>query len=102
MREQLTRWRNRHDIMRDLDDLIAGQEQVKQDAAAVGRKTLARNVDQLAPQEEADLAKVADRQRRRADQLDEFRDKLKALEDDARSMSSAEAPSRNNCSDSAM
>lgn len=79
MRQRLTQWRNRNDVMRDLDDLLAGQEQIGKDAAEIGRRTLARDIDQLTPQEEADLAKVAERQRGQSDRLQELRNTLNEL-----------------------
>jgi hypothetical protein len=82
MRGQLLQWRNRHDLLQELGELIAGQQRVRQDAAEVGRETLGRRgLEQLTPQQEANLAKVSDRQRRQADRLDEFRKTLKTQSD---------------------
>jgi hypothetical protein len=78
MRGKLLQWRMRNDLLKELGDLISGQQRVQQDATEIGRETLGRRgLEQLKPQEEADLAKVSDRQRRQADRLDEFRETLK-------------------------
>ncbi|MBT4865807.1 MAG: hypothetical protein HON53_11930, partial [Planctomycetaceae bacterium] len=83
MRGKLLQWRIRNDLLKELGELIAGQQRVQQDATEIGRKTLGRSgLEQLKPQEEADLAKVSQRQRRQADRLDEFRETLKAQSDD--------------------
>ncbi|MEX1094794.1 MAG: hypothetical protein WED34_02030 [Planctomycetales bacterium] len=76
LRSLLTKWRNRRELEHDLDGLIAGQRKIHEDSAEAGRRTFGREPAELSPQEQADLARLADRQARQGDELDRLAAKL--------------------------
>ena len=65
-------WRQRFHLSSELDALLADQKQVQQETNAVGRETLAKAASRLSAQQQADLARLSDRQRRLATRLDQF------------------------------
>ncbi|MEX0718591.1 MAG: hypothetical protein WD066_18505 [Planctomycetaceae bacterium] len=77
LRSLLAKWRNRRELERDLDGLIAGQQRLHDDSAELGRATFGRKPDELSPQQQADLARVSDRQSRQADDFDRFAERLR-------------------------
>ena len=75
----LAQSRDRQSLTNDLNDLIAAQNKLNRDAARVGRETLTRSPAELTPQQRADLARLAERQRKQADRLMRFRRHLQAM-----------------------
>ena len=75
----LSQSRDRQSIEDDLNDLIAAQKRINRDAARTGRETLTRSPAELTPQQRADLARLAERQRKQADRLQRFGRQLKAM-----------------------
>src|SRR5262249_14342683 len=67
MLQDLSQWRGEHDAARELADLVRQQSDLNERAAELGKKTLTRSADALLPQEQADLAKIAERQKKHAD-----------------------------------
>ncbi len=65
----LSGWRRRFELSSSLDSLIADQTSVRQETQDVGRSTLMRRLADLTPQQQADLERLADRQRRLAERL---------------------------------
>jgi hypothetical protein len=57
-------------------DLVRQQAELNQRAADIAKTTLTRPADSLAPQEQADLAKIAERQKKQADQLEQLEAKM--------------------------
>ena len=76
LQELLSEWRDRRDISRDLNSVIAEQEKLQQDVEQMTGQTMSKPSAELSPQESAELNKLADRQRRVAEQLDQFRKQL--------------------------
>lgn len=84
IRRRLSTWRNRRDLSRSLNEIIAEQQAVNQAAAELGRQTMTRSLNELSEQERADLAKLREHQQLQANRLDEFRKRLeKTAEADA-------------------
>lgn len=85
MLQDLSEWRGEHEATRELADLVRQQSDLNARASEVSRQTLTKPVESLAPQERADLAKIAERQKKHADQLDQLesrmRETVQGLED---------------------
>jgi hypothetical protein len=77
MLQDLSQWRGEHDAARELTDIIRQQADLNQKSAELAKTTLTRPADALAPQEQADLAKIAERQKRQADQLEQLEAKMR-------------------------
>jgi len=77
MLQELSQWRGENDAARELGDLVRQQSELNQRAAEVGKKTLTKAADALSPQEQADLAKIAERQKKQADQLEQLEAKMR-------------------------
>lgn len=73
---RLSEWRSRRDISGELQELVNGQKQLNEDTAEVGRRTLGKPQEDLTAQDQADLARLADRQDRQADRAAQFRAKV--------------------------
>ena len=76
MRNAMSKWRKHRDLTSDLKDVVAGQESVKQQTAEIGRETISRPFNRLRSQQQAELAKLRERQRKQAEELDHFRRRL--------------------------
>ncbi len=72
----LAEWRDRRDVSRELQSVIAEQEQVQKESADLGQQTLTKSAAELSPQEKADLGKLAAKQRKLAEQVEQFRKQL--------------------------
>jgi hypothetical protein len=79
MLEQMSRWRNEHDASRELTNISRAQEELNAATAEAARQTLTRSAQSLSPQERADLAKLADRQRRNAEQLQQLEQQMRQM-----------------------
>lgn len=79
MLQQLSQWRNEHDASRELSQVARAQEELNRETAETGRQTLTRSRESLSPQERADLAKLADRQRRNAEQLQQLEQQMRDM-----------------------
>ncbi|MCA9069850.1 MAG: hypothetical protein KDA84_13045, partial [Planctomycetaceae bacterium] len=69
---QLSEWRHHRDLTGEVRDLIDTQEAINRDTAEVGRKTFGKRERDLTPQEQADLARLADRQRKQSARVDDL------------------------------
>ncbi len=76
MRNSMSKWRKHRNLTSDLKDVVAGQESVNQQTAEIGRETISRPLNRLKPQQQAELAKLRERQRKQAEELDHFRRRL--------------------------
>lgn len=76
LQDLLAEWRDRRDVSRELKAVIAEQEQVQQESADLGQQTLTKSAAELSPQEKADLGKLAAKQRKLAEQVEQFRKQL--------------------------
>ena len=75
--QDLSQWRNEYDASREVTDLILQQETLKEKTGELGRQTLTRSREKLSPQEQADLARLAERQKKQADQFEQLQARLK-------------------------
>ena len=76
LQDLLAEWRDRRDVSRELQSVIAEQEQVQKESADLGQQTLTKSNAELSPQEKADLGKLAVKQRKLAEQVEQFRKQL--------------------------
>jgi len=76
LQDLLAEWRDRRDVSRELKAVIAEQEQVQKESAELGQQTLTKSNAELSPQEKADLGKLAAKQRKLAEQVEQFRKQL--------------------------
>ncbi len=72
MLTQLAEWRHHRDLIGEVRDLIGNQEAINQSTAEVGRRTFGKRPQDLSPQDKADLARIADRQRKQAGRVGEL------------------------------
>ena len=76
LQDSLSEWRDRREVNRDLDLVVAEQEKIQQDSAEMAGQTMSKTSAEPTPQEKAELGKLADRQRKVAGQLEQFRKRL--------------------------
>ena len=76
LQDLLAEWRDRRDVSRELKTVISEQEQVQNESADLGQQTLTKSNAELSPQEKADLGKLAAKQRKLAEQVEQFRKQL--------------------------
>ncbi|HLJ10998.1 MAG TPA: hypothetical protein VKU82_07410 [Planctomycetaceae bacterium] len=76
MLQDLSQWRGEHDAARELSDVVRQQGDLNQEAAELAKKTLTKPAEGLSPQENADLAKLAERQKKLAEQLEQLESKM--------------------------
>ncbi len=76
LQDLLSEWRDRRDVTRELKTVITEQEQVQKESAELGQQTLTKSAAELSPQEKADLGKLAAKQRKLAEQVEQFRKHL--------------------------
>ena len=79
--DELSDWRDQRELAGDVAEMVARQEELNRESAELGRETLTRSLSQLSPQEKADLARLAERQKGLADRLGEFSSKLQQARD---------------------
>ncbi len=72
----LSEWRDQRDVSRELNSLIAEQEAIQKDSTELGGQTLSKSAADLSPQQKADLAKMATRQLKNAERVEQFRKQL--------------------------
>lgn len=73
----LSQWRDRRELAREIADLTAVQEGLNRDTAEVAPNTIGKTASQLTTQQQADIAKLADRQSRQAEKIEQLRQRLK-------------------------
>ena len=76
LQDSLAEWRDRRDISRDLGSVINEQEAVQNESTEMAQRTMSKSAAELTKQEKAELNKLAARQKKVADQLDQFRQQL--------------------------
>ena len=74
---ELTEWRNWHNLSGELRELIRDQSAVRTAVARLQADTLGKPLDELTPQQRADLARSSEQQRRNSEQLGRFRASLR-------------------------
>lgn len=99
--QDLSQWRNEYDAAREVSDLISQQQALNEKARELGRQTLTRSRERLSPQEQADLARLADRQKKQADQFDQLQARLKEKVDSSSETDSGAAAALSDALDQA-
>lgn len=59
---ELAKWRRDEDLDKQLDDIARRQSELREQSLAIGQQTSAKSLTDLSSQEQADLARAADRQ----------------------------------------
>ncbi|MDB5334898.1 MAG: hypothetical protein JWN70_517 [Planctomycetaceae bacterium] len=84
--QELSQWQDERQMALDLQDIKQAQDKIKQDTTELGKQTVTKSLQELKPQEQADLARQAERQKHEADQLDQLQrrlgDVVKKLQED--------------------
>ena len=60
----------------DLQEIRQAQDKIKEDTAELGKQTVTKSLQDLKPQEQADLARQGERQQHEATQLDQLQRRL--------------------------
>lgn len=76
--ELLSRWRHRRELSTTLDGIIGGQQQLAAETARIGGEHPGKSFSALPAQYQAELMKLAERQRRQADALERFQQETEA------------------------
>ncbi|MFQ5733613.1 MAG: hypothetical protein ACE5KM_16880 [Planctomycetaceae bacterium] len=74
---ELSEWRDWHNRSGELHELIRDQSSVRAESARLKPLTLGKPLNELTPQQKADLARLAERQRRAAERLGRFQKSLR-------------------------
>ena len=72
----LTQWRDRRDLAREISELAKTQATLNRDTSELAPQTLGKSMSQLPSQQQADVAKLADRQSRQAERIEQLRQRL--------------------------
>ena len=81
MLKQLSEWRDQRTTVQDLKEILDGQREVNQQTAELGKQTLTKGRDELTPQDRADLARLAERQQKQAENFEQLSAKMQELID---------------------
>ena len=73
---ELSQWHDEREATAGLQEIRKEQDKVAQETAELGQKTVTKSLQELKPQEQADLAKQAGRQTQAAQQVDQLQRKL--------------------------
>lgn len=91
MAQQVAKWRNERDAAQDLSEIQTAQKDLNRDTNEVGRQTLAKQRSELTPQQQADLARLAERQQRNSENLDKLQNKMQSMVEQLQSADPAAA-----------
>ncbi|MBC7815738.1 MAG: hypothetical protein IAG10_02440, partial [Planctomycetaceae bacterium] len=72
----LSQWRDRRELAREVAELANAQESLNRDTNELAPQTLGKSASQLPSQQQADVAKLADRQSRQAERIEQLRQRL--------------------------
>ena len=72
----LTQWRDRRELAREVAELANTQESLNRDTNELAPQTLGKPAAQLPSQQQADVAKLADRQSRQAERIEQLRQRI--------------------------
>ncbi len=72
----LIQWRDRRELAREIGELAAIQETLNRDTSELAPQTLGKSATQLPSQQQADLAKLADRQARQGERIEQLTQRL--------------------------
>lgn len=79
LQQELAQWRNERDATQDVAEIAAGQAELNKQTAETGRQTLTKPREQLSQQEQADLARLAERQKKQAERFEQVEEKLREM-----------------------
>ena len=74
--QELSQWQDERQTALDLQDIKQAQDKIKQETTELGKQTVTKSLQDLKPQEQADLARQADRQKHEANQLDQLQRRI--------------------------
>lgn len=74
--QDLTEWRDQRYAARQVEEIIALQEQTARETGELSQRTLGKGMQELTPQDEADLARMAERQRQHAERFEQLQQQL--------------------------
>ncbi len=74
--QELSQWQDERQVALDLQDIKQAQDKIKQDTTELGKQTVTKSLQELKPQEQADLARQGERQQNEANQLDQLQRRL--------------------------
>lgn len=74
--QELSQWQDERQAVIDLQEVRQAQEKINKETAELGQKTVTKSLQELKPQEQADLAREADRQQHEAEQLDQLQRRI--------------------------
>jgi hypothetical protein len=77
----LAQWRDWQEVHEALRELVESQEKLNGETADLSRATLAKPLSELGKQEQADLARLAERQAQLGEQVDRIRQRLREAAD---------------------
>ena len=69
---ELSQWKNLRTLALDLQEIIREQQQISEQTGQLVTQTFNRALDKLSPQEQADLARLANRQQNLSGRLEQF------------------------------
>lgn len=73
----LTQWRDRRELAREIAELTTVQEGLNRETTELAPSTIGKTASQLSSQQQADIAKLADRQARQAEKIEQLQQRLK-------------------------
>ncbi|MCY2964845.1 MAG: hypothetical protein NT069_14610 [Planctomycetota bacterium] len=77
LQNELSEWRTERDLGQDLGSITKGQEELHRDTAELQQRLMNQGKPTPSKQDEADVARIADRQRQQAEQFRQLEEKLK-------------------------
>jgi len=90
--QDLTEWRDQRYAARQVEEIIALQDQAAKETGELSKRTLGKGMQELTPQDEADLARMAERQRQLAERFEQLQQQLAETLDKRSSTENGEAP----------
>ncbi len=97
----LTQWRDRRELAREIAELANSQRSLSRDTAELAPQTLGHSATELSSQQQADLAKLADRQARQAERVEQLHQRLLSRANEAAAENSESAASSNSATQAA-
>lgn len=76
---QLSKWRDERTIGRELDEIIAGQKELNDKTAELGKRTVTKSLQELSAQDQADVARLASAQQSHTERFQQLQIRLDEL-----------------------
>ena len=74
--QELAQWQDDRQTVLDLQEIRQAQDKIQQETTQLGQQTVTKSLQDLKPQEQADLARQAERQQHEASQLDQLQRRI--------------------------